>query len=617
MKNKSKKLPKYPNGGKKLKDIFTNGLNATGDIALSAVGASNVIKDSAYKGNSANLFRGYSDVVGGIAKAALPMAVNMVAPGSGQFVSAGQGIVGGLNPQDNSMVTYDSMGNPIIPEQRQSQQIGQVAGQLTGAMGMFAKHGGKMPMYPNGSFTPNAEVEKQENTLNPDGSTTQFNGNSHQSGGIQTQLDPGTLIFSDKLKHQGKTFAALNKVNNTDKEMKILNDPNTTKEAKNTAKTMIPAKQMASMNIFKIQEQLKRDKVFNYAKKMGVDYNPPGQMNVDVTEGLDTEQGGFKHGGVQPFPYDNPYKKFKGHIPAFVHGGNFEEDPLGYNPQNPAEAYRMQLATKNKNAYLNDTQTSEDRTALNNFWADPAKANMEPITNSTTPVYSNSGIMMNNLSDLPEDNATLNFTPTTKQQLDARNPSIPGSKFDWGNAATQVGLFGAQNAGNLYDLLDRQKPEVTKYDRTKASLLDDTAAIRDTNQEVRLAERGVRDASGGNAGSYLSNRVALAAQGTISKDRIRQQYGNANAEILNRNSSENAQIQRLENDANEANRAKERSIKQSAIASMGSNTASQYKDFKASKYDQNTIDNMKYLYAALEKDPALKARFEKISKGYK
>jgi len=57
------------------------------------------------------------------------------------------------------------------------------------------------------NIQPNAEVEKQENTLNPDGSTTQYDGASHEQGGIKTNLDPGTLIFSDKLKLGGKTFA--------------------------------------------------------------------------------------------------------------------------------------------------------------------------------------------------------------------------------------------------------------------------------------------------------------------------------------------------------------------------------------------------------------------------
>jgi len=127
---KSKKIPKYPFGGLDNKDqanvenFFGNNLKAIGDIGLSTLGLDNVIKDSDYKGNSAKGFRQYSDIAGSLGKAILPTAANALLPGSGSFVKSGQQIAGNFNPEDNSLNQYDSNGNLIYQEQRNTKQIG-------------------------------------------------------------------------------------------------------------------------------------------------------------------------------------------------------------------------------------------------------------------------------------------------------------------------------------------------------------------------------------------------------------------------------------------------------------------------------------------------------------
>jgi hypothetical protein len=273
---KNKKLPKYLFGGgtpkennkQNVENIFTNSLKATADVGLSMLGASNVIKDNDYKGSSAAGFRGYSDVMGGIGKAILPIAANMLLPGSGAVVGAGQQLVGNFNPEDNSMVTYDSQGNPIYPEQRKTQMIGNSLGQVGSSLGSMGQSAGMFAMG-GMNMQPNAEVEKQENTLNPDGTTTQFDGPSHEQGGIPTNLDPGTMIFSDKLKYNGKTFADLNKANLTHHEDKILNDPSAKKDVKDVANALKAKKINNSLSLFKIQEELKQSKLDKYTKRLG------------------------------------------------------------------------------------------------------------------------------------------------------------------------------------------------------------------------------------------------------------------------------------------------------------------------------------------------------------
>lgn len=139
-------------------------------------------------------------------------------------------------------------------------------------------------MFPMGGMNmqPNAEVELEENTLNPDGSTTQYDGASHEQGGIPTNLDPGTLIFSDKLKMGGKTFAKLNKPNMTSKEDKILSDNKASAMSKLTANLMKQAKNKSSVELFEAQEALKQSKLDNYTKRLGGIMKYPDGGPVDT-----------------------------------------------------------------------------------------------------------------------------------------------------------------------------------------------------------------------------------------------------------------------------------------------------------------------------------------------
>ena len=81
----------------------------------------------------------------------------------------------------------------------QAQQQGQMRQQAFNNQGqMYAAMGGMK--YPNGGMQfANSEVEKQENSITPNGEFTQYNGPSHANGGIKTNLEPGEIIFSDKL----------------------------------------------------------------------------------------------------------------------------------------------------------------------------------------------------------------------------------------------------------------------------------------------------------------------------------------------------------------------------------------------------------------------------------
>ncbi len=165
--------------------------------------------------------------------------------------------------------------------------------------GVGFRNGG-IQQYVDGGIGPNAEVEKQENTVAPDGTFTQYNGPSHEDGGIETTLDQGEMIFSDKLKPIGskKTYAQLNKSFNTQKEDELLNDPKTNAVQKLTAAMMRRAKLTQSIALFQNQEQQKEAKVQAYADKMGVPVMTPNSQVADQQEVSDEEMPMARMGGM-------------------------------------------------------------------------------------------------------------------------------------------------------------------------------------------------------------------------------------------------------------------------------------------------------------------------------
>jgi len=510
------------------------------------------------------------------------------------------------------------------------------------------------------NMQPNAEVELEENTLNPDGSTTQYDGASHEQGGIKTNLDPGTLIFSDKLKLGGKTFAKLNKPNMTTKEDKILANKDASAMSKLTAELMKQAKNKSSIELFEAQESLKQSKLDSYTKRLG------GIMK-------------YPNGGITPQQYKQAQSDsltlynsgLKSNIPNFEQNNNYTDAFLRLNdlnkrppvPTNNVDPYsrtttatyvkptmlpyrQTQIPTDNNgvqrvenyakpvgkpvqhpnyNQFIPGINQSKQPVQIEEFKKGGKKGGFTPMINDPNEEIvvpgnykSNndfSGVLAPSAYDKQMDITDANTLNKSAWEADyMNNPNAPRpstdnttqpNKFDWKGVGTQAAYFAANNAGNIYDLARANKIETRKYDRAKASLLNDSAAIRDANEQTRRAEYNVRGASGGNAGTYLSNRVGLNAQNIINKDRIRQEYANANAGISNQVNQFNTGIANEEILANAKIRANARNTKQSAIASIGSNTANQMNDVRNTNMDKKKLDGLIKMYPSLAKDPKM------------
>jgi hypothetical protein len=128
-------------------------------------------------------------------------------------------------------------------------------------------------MYAMGGYArPNAEIEHKELVQVPNGlpqatrggqlnqmsdDTFHADGATHANGGIDTSLPEGTRIYSDQIKYNGKTIAALskpiaNKIGKLEQKAEMLKDP--------AINTTIERYKMQQDNLFNIQEQIKGEK---------------------------------------------------------------------------------------------------------------------------------------------------------------------------------------------------------------------------------------------------------------------------------------------------------------------------------------------------------------------
>lgn len=320
-------LQEYADGGKIMKDIGA-GAYGIGEGALDTLtfGLTDQLTDKGYTAlqkaggttdpeelKRQNAIRGGGNIAGAAGTAILTggattgAAIGQGAKGANEIVQNTNIVPDEYKQTVGSAINFagtvgsmaagspSSLSNPAATQFMNSNftQGVQQMNQYKPYMNAVGFRNGGIQQYVDGGMGPNAEVEKQENTVAPDGTFTQYNGPSHEDGGIETTLDQGEMIFSDKLKPIGskKTYAQLNKSFNTQKEDELLNDPKTNAVQKLTAAMMRRAKLTQSIALFQNQEQQKEAKVQAYADKMGVPVLTPNSQAEEQMANESQEMG--------------------------------------------------------------------------------------------------------------------------------------------------------------------------------------------------------------------------------------------------------------------------------------------------------------------------------------
>lgn len=575
---KNKNIPKYKNGGGQNAWDFTKNLGLTiADTALSGLGAENAIGEEDYQGKSANNFRKVSNTAGSITKSIVPIAgaVGGAAIGTAMGnpmlgAKMGYGLAKGVQGIGSSVSPADETGGSDAYMQSQRtgnkleqgfDQFGAMAVPAAGILTPMLMNQGQVPMGPTAGMyamggmagQPNAEVEGGENSIAPNGEFTQYNGPSHEQGGIPTQLENKEIVFSDRLKPKGskKTFAELNKPFNTNKEDKITEDKKANNLKKLTADLMKQAKIKQSVALYQEQEALKQSKLDNYAKRLGVS----GES--------------YKYGGQK-------------NLPKYWNGKNAWETPN------------------------NDMLAGKPQE--NNIM-------MGAMPGSTYTPSANKNLMFD-YSNPAENEAYWNSQSSTEPELfnPQRGQSRQGSNAGKYAALGQLAMGIAQNAGNLYDLKRSKTVDSEVYNTYNPTLLNPSEALKYNNMQGKMAANNIREASGGNASTYLNNRKDLSINQMMLNNRIKQDYENINAQIKNQAGYYNTGVADKNMLAKLQNEGAAKNMKSAAIHNIGYNTTNQYQNYLVDKNKQGRDeDYLKIIlakYPEIGKDPELAKMFQ-------
>jgi hypothetical protein len=597
----------YANGGdfwNKAGQLGENMLKADANVAGSIVGYQ-PYTNSSFNGYGADTSRGLSNTFSSLDKQAAPMALNMVAPGSGALLKGVQNQIGQYNPKNNPNQT------------------------------IYANGGVNKSMMLRGM--PNAEVEKQEVMRNPDGSTDQVNGPSHANGGVPVNLENNTQIYSDRLKPQGskKTFAKLAEKYKVNKEEKILSDDKADMTSKATAKLLYDLKQRKLGDLFQAQEQLKQDKLKNYASKLGVSLP---QSKPDEPEAIDNPQEEMQEhamGGRVTLGYQDPriiggidmtnpssvqytnefghYEHANGGIhikPSHVGRFTAYKERTGQTTEqalHSSNSHVRQMANFAKNAsgwkHANGGLVQYGGVPpyeTNGTFNSPDLADSLGWGNATNHEQSLPSINQTQINQSPVNYrdalaGTTNDTFTSLLPINNQDPS----KFDSPDLSSltqfgkQAGNFGAQNVGNLYDLyrtkFGKQYDHVN-YGQLSPKYLDPTQALRDADVQNSVTRGQLRDATNGNSGAYLSNSIQAGATNSMNKARIRQSYEAANTGTYNQFLPINKDIEMKTTQDNLKSKARVEDIAASSIRNSGSNYGVSERDYKQGNVDQQTLN---------------------------
>jgi hypothetical protein len=553
MKKKSKNpySKQYPNGGfswNNLGHLAKNTGLGIADAGLSSVGLNNVITNGDYQGYGKNLGQGTANVGGTVGKFALPLAANAIVPGSGAFVAAGQKALGQVN--DQYITKYDQYGNPIMA---------------------------------NGGYVPqaNAELEKQENVRYPNGTTDQFNGPSHENGGIQTNLPNMTQVFSDKLKaSSGKTFAKEAAKFNTEKETKILEDDKKDKLAKFTAKLMFDKKNQELNKLFSEQEQLKFNKVQKYAAKNGVNINGGKYPNggfVDNTgiSGYDQIQEQPVVNNLAPIAPINPY-------PVPQQDNTFINTPM---PDLNDPQYKPKTFA---NGGLNEDGSIDYTDAFNKAYNG---LNSQAFGQPIAPIDAGSIYKATSPTD------PMNIAGNAVNAYN--NINLPNNDI-----GKQIGMGLVQNAGNLAYLAQQgKKYDKVNYGNITPSYLSSDAALRDVNTSTANTAKAIPSLTGGHGGAAINALIQNKTQGDINKSRVREEFGNVNAQITNQTNQFNKQNQIRGMNDEAANKGQALTNYYSAIGGIGQNIGSQTKDYNLGQVEKTKLKLINNYFPNYKYDP--------------
>lgn len=543
---------KYPNGGfiKKVGEAGLNSLRSMADIPLTTIGLDDVISDDQYTGASSKFAKGYSDVVGGIGKAALPIAANIIAPGSGALVSAGQS-------------TLSSINNDYIAKPEETMYNQGITSNINA--NPYAEYS-----YAKGGKTPDTTIEVEGNELEVSNGKIlkDFkNKAKHTEGGYTYNAQSGNMIIPSKLRS------------------KYLEGDKITR---NTIEANLRKDQVA--------RDRDQQEIVDIFEEGGASYKDGGTIHIKPqNKGKFTAAA--KRAGMDVQEYASKVLANKeNYSPTLVKRANFAKNATKFNHAMGGVIKKYQGPETGSSVIGVDEANEEMYSPLNPFYHVATGDSFAPLQSKN---------ILNQQRSVPE-------IDTTKLQSIPKTDALGRTSFNPSNLQ-KAGYYGSMFAPIAYNLIKgTQKPQVLNpeqfqnpYENEAVSALRsrriDTTPLLNRIRTSRM--NALNNAKvAGNTGAYLSNAAQIeanTAQNMAEAELQAQDYNNRYKADLasglgqfgSQRASRNLQIQ----DINDRNRA----ARNTMLASAAGQTSQAGQGIYGDEMRFNTLDD---LYSNYEYD---------------
>lgn len=592
-------IPAFENGGE-----FRKGLNhamektgqflgnygrGVADAGLGTIGLSNVIQDSDYQGVGANTFNKLGSTAGMIGNKVAPMALNMVVPGAGTALKGVQQVAGQFNPEDNQ---YSFGGNYNKPYNSYDQQS--PSGNLI-PLGKYTL----MPTFPNGGTQVMGEDINSltnEDLANLESRVAKLiKPNSKDT----TYRDMWNLIANEK---ESRKLAIMNSQANPRPQKQVEVFPN-------GGKSFYPNGGNAEVEKQEVLQQPN-----GQVDQVNGPSHENGGVEVNIPNGTNIFSDRLKHPTIK-----KTFAKIAGKYTT-----KKEEKVLDDTKSDRLAKLTAKLMIDAKNKKLDQIFNEQESLKQSKVEKYAAKLGLKPTINKfpyggnkVDQIASNDYSEIDGLDIQPnlrmynEDGTYTSFDDGTNK---ARKPLLTLNS-NQKDALTYGAGYLAQNLSNLSYLKDQgKKYDTQEFYNYTPSLISDKEQLRQADIEGKTAQQNIASGSGGNAGNYLANRVALASSLARTKAGIKENVANINAQIKNQGNQFNIANKYMTDDLTARNKGQTLSNYYQALTNVGQSGSDAYKDWRMTQMDRDKIQMLPKIYNILQTNPELLKLIESYGK---
>ena len=368
--------------------------------------------------------------------------------------------------------------------------------------------------------------------------------------------------------------------------------------------------QKPTMVPYNMQTIDKKELVANVNRKPAISERDPNRPTWDFNSGVNPSFGGVSYTNAAGTGKVIPPTtlKYGGKMPKFEWGGEEDDNGFGYTPNNPAEAYRMQQASKMNNRIYSQ-KSSYAPSVLP--WEKTNDSGNTPNNPYTFPVQEENPDMVNRRNDrLAREAAEIAGTGSEGTTDTTRTGG--GNKYNNRDKMLQ----GIGMAASIAPELDYLKNQGKRYDTQKLyeynpSLMDPTETIKGIKYAGKQSQENINIGSMGSGATLLANAAAQRNKTSADIAKATKDYDNANVAITNRGKEYNIGNRYAVDDINARNKGAALSNYYKTLDSAGGKVNQGTKDIRGGNQD----NQMMAMIPKMINDPQFKKFFEEYQKG--